>query len=221
MARKQLRRVAVVESDPLRLLGFQALFGSDSGFSLVSASLADIGRLRRDDLLFVRSCGMRHLLELMASLKARRSDLRIIVMGSADEQTILNAIVAGAKGYVDEAASPAELLEAVRVVSQGSVWAPRHVLSMFIEHIRSTRPSFPSGAASFTKREKEILELLIAGRSNKEIGVPLGIRVGTVKAHMGKLMQKVGVHNRIALSGYVLAHSLVIAKPRSSSVGAS
>jgi DNA-binding NarL/FixJ family response regulator len=186
----------------------------------VPTSLSEIGGLQSNDLVLLSTRRVQHLLDLMASLKATRPDLRIIVTGSGDEETILNAIVVGAKGYVDEAASPAELLQAVRVVSQGSVWAPRHVFSMFIERVGSAPGcSFPTGPADFTNREKEVLQLLVAGHSNKEIASPLSIRVGTVKAHMGKLMRKVGVQNRIALSSYVLTHSPVTAKQRSGTVG--
>src|SRR5205807_404238 len=141
-------------------------------------------------------------------------DLRIIVTGSGvDEETILKAIASGAKGYVDEAASPAEFVQAIRVVNQGSVWAPRHVLSVFIERV-STSPGriFPAGRVTFTDREKEVLEMLVAGRSNKEIGAALGIEERTVKAHVAKLMRKVGVQNRIALSVHAITHSLVTAK---------
>jgi DNA-binding NarL/FixJ family response regulator len=213
MARKPLIRIAVVESDPLRVVGFRALFESESGFELVSASLLDIGGLQSIDLVLLSNCSVQNLFDLMASLKATRPDLRIIVAGSGDEETILKAIVAGAKGYVDEAASPAEFVQAVRVVSQGSVWAPRHVFSMFIERVSSAPAHiFPAGRATFTDREKEVLELLVAGRSNKEIGSPLGIGERTVKAHVAKLMRKVGVQNRIALSVHALTHSLVIAK---------
>ena len=213
MARNPLIRIALVESDPLRVVGFRALFDSESGFDLVSASLADIGGLQSSDLVLLSTSRGQGLFDLMASLKATRPALRIIVTGSGDEETILKAIVAGAKGYVDEAASPAEFVQAVRVVSQGSVWAPRHVFSMFIERIGSA-PSrmFPAGRARFTDREKQVLELLVAGRSNKEIGSPLGIGERTVKAHVAKLLRKVGVQNRIALSVHALTHSLVIAK---------
>jgi len=152
--------------------------------------------------------------DLMASLKATRPDLRIIVTGSGiDEETILKAIASGAKGYVDEAASPAEFVQAIRVVNEGSVWAPRHVLSMFIERVSSSPGRiFPSGRVSFTDREKEVLEMLVAGRSNKEIGSALGIEERTVKAHVAKLMRKVGVQNRIALSVHAITHNLVTAK---------
>ena len=213
MARKPLVRIALVESDPLRVVGFRALFESASGFELVSASLPDIGGLQSIDLVLLSNRNTQNLFDLMASLKATRPDLRVIMTGSGDEETILQAIVAGAKGYVDEAASPAEFVQAVRVVSQGSVWAPRHVFSMFIERVSSAPArSFPAGRATFTVREKEVLELLVAGRSNKEIGSPLGIGERTVKAHVAKLMRKVGVQNRIELSVHALTHSLVIAK---------
>ena len=212
MARKPLVRIAVVESDPLRVVGFQALFHSAPGFELVSASLPDVG-VQNIDLVLLGNRNTQNLFDLMASLKATRPDLRIIMTGSGGEETILQAIVAGAKGYVDEAASPAEFVQAVRVVIQGSVWAPRHVFSMFIERVSSApAPAFPAGRATFTDREKEVLELLIAGRSNKEIGSPLSIGERTVKAHVAKLMRKVGVQNRIALSVHALTHSLAIAK---------
>jgi DNA-binding NarL/FixJ family response regulator len=213
MARKPFIRIALVESDPLRVVGFRTLFDSASGFELVSASLRDIGGLQSIDLVLLSNCSVQNLFDLMASLKATRPDLRIIVTGSGDEETILKAIVAGAKGYVDEAASLAEFVEAIRVVSQGSVWAPRHVFSMFIERVSSApAPTFPFGRATFTDREKEVLELLVAGRSNKEIGAALGIEERTVKAHVAKLMRKVGVQNRIALSVHAITHSLVTTK---------
>jgi DNA-binding NarL/FixJ family response regulator len=62
-----------------------------------------------------------------------------------------------------------------------------------------------------TSREKEVLQMLVAGRSNKEIASPLGIEERTVKAHVGKLMRKLGAKNRINLSVHAITHSLVTA----------
>jgi DNA-binding NarL/FixJ family response regulator len=213
-AKKPLIRLAVVESDPLRFVGFRALFDSESDFELVSASLSDIGTLPDIDLILLGNRNGQNLFDVMASLKATRPDLRIIVTGSGmDEETILKAIASGAKGYVDEAASAAEFVQAIRIVNQGSVWAPRRVLSMFIERVSSSPGRiFPAGRVTFTDREKEVLEMLVAGRSNKEIGAALGIEERTVKAHVAKLMRKVGVQNRIALSVHAITHSLVTAK---------
>jgi DNA-binding NarL/FixJ family response regulator len=214
LAKKPPIRLAVVESDPLRFVGFRTLFDNESDFELVSASLAELGTLQNIDLVLLGNRTGHNLFDVMASMKAARPDLRIIVTGSGiDEETILKAIAAGAKGYVDEAASPAEFVQAIRVVNEGSVWAPRRVLSMFIERVSSSPGRiFPAGRVTFTDREKEVLEMLVAGRSNKEIGAALGIEERTVKAHVAKLMRKVGVQNRIALSVHAITHSLVTAK---------
>jgi DNA-binding NarL/FixJ family response regulator len=213
-AKKPRIRIAVVESDPLRFVGFRALFDSEDDFDLTSATLADLSAQPNIDLVLLGSRGGQNLFDVMAAMKAARPDLKIIVTGSgADEETILKAITAGAKGYVDEAASPADFVQAIRMVHQGSVWAPRHVLSMFIERVSSSPGRiFPAGRVAFTDREKEVLEMLVAGRSNKEIGAALGIEERTVKAHVAKLMRKVGVQNRIALSVHAITHSLVTAK---------
>jgi DNA-binding NarL/FixJ family response regulator len=214
MAKKPLIRLAVVESDPLRFVGFRALFDTESDFELVSATLPDISMLQGIDLVLLGNRAGQNLFDVMASLKATRPDLRIIVTGSGmNEETILKAIASGAKGYVDEAATPTEFVQAIRIVNQGSVWAPRRVLSMFIERVTSSPGRiFPAGRVTFTDREKEVLEMLVAGRSNKEIGAALGIEERTVKAHVAKLMRKVGVQNRIALSVHAITHSLVTAK---------
>ena len=205
--------IAVVESDPLRFVGFRTLFDTESDLELSAATLADLQSKSNVDLVLLGSRSAQNLFDVMASLKASRPDLRIIVVGSgADDETILKAIAAGAKGYVDEAAAPSDFIMAIRIVHQGSVWAPRRVLSMFIERV-SASPGriFPAGRVTFTDREKEVLELLVVGRSNKEIGAALGIEERTVKAHVAKLMRKVGVQNRIALSVHAITHSLVTA----------
>ena len=211
VARRPLIRVAVVESDPLRFVGFRALFNTEPDLELVSASLADLGQLQSINLVLLGNRGGHNLHDIMASMKGVRPDLRIIVTGSGlDDESVLKAITAGARGYVNEAASPAEFIQALRIVNQGSVWAPRRVLSTFIERVSAFQGRiFPGGRITFTDREKEVLEMLVAGRSNKEIGSPLGIEERTVKAHVAKMMRKVGVQNRIALSIHAITHSLV------------
>jgi len=207
-AKKQRIRIAVVESDPLRFVGFRALLESD--FELIATSPRDIDSLSNIDLLLLSNHNGQNLFAAMASLKTNRPDLRIIVTGGTDEETILNAVASGAKGYVDNAASPAEFVQAIQVVNQGSMWAPRRVLSMFIERVSSAPDRiFPAGRAAFTDREKQVLDMLVAGRANKEIGAALGIEERTVKAHVAKLLRKVGVQNRVALSIHAITHALV------------
>jgi DNA-binding NarL/FixJ family response regulator len=129
-----------------------------------------------------------------------------------DDESILKALAGGAKGYVNEVAPTSELIQAIYAVNTGSVWVPRLVISKFIERtLDSTRGKSQFGCSAFTSREKEVLRMLVEGRSNKEIGDPLGIEERTVKAHVSKLMRKVGVTNRIALSMHAVHHEQVSA----------
>ena len=212
-AKKPMIHIAVVDSDPLRFIGLRSLFDSEADLELSAATLEELPRLQDVDMIMLgnRTSGGNSVFDVMASLKAVRPDLRIIVSGTgADDEAILKALAAGAKGYVDEAASAAEFVQAIRVVHQGSVWAPRRVMSIFIDRVTSSPGKiFPAGRVNFTDREKEVLELLVAGRSNREIGQALQIEERTVKAHVAKLMRKVGVQNRIALSVHAITHSLV------------
>src|SRR5260370_1800373 len=116
-------RIAVVESDPLRFVGFRALFDSEPDFELISANLPDIAVMQDVDLVLLGNRNGQNLFDVMASLKATRPDPRIIVTRAGmDEETTLKVIASGSKGYVDEAASASEFVQAIRIVSQGSDW---------------------------------------------------------------------------------------------------
>ena len=207
-------RIALVESDPLRLVGFHALLEPESDLELIAASLGEItGQASIDmvDMILLGDRPNRSLFDTMSNLKVTCPSLPVIVIGSStNDEIMLNAIVAGAKGYVFEGASPSEFVRAIHAVNEGSVWAPRRVLSRFIELAVTQRKRMLSGAdGALTDREKQVLKMLVSGLSNKEIGEPLGIVERTVKAHIAKMMRKVGVHNRIELSVHAVAHSLV------------
>jgi DNA-binding NarL/FixJ family response regulator len=211
LTKNPLIRIAVVGTDPLQLMGFRSVFHSERDFELISSSLSDVETQQNIDLVLLGDRSSQNPFDMVATLKATRPNLRIIVIGSGtEEEPILKAIALGAKGYVDASASSADFGQAIRVVNQGSVWAPRRVLSVFIERVNSSPRNllFPDRMA-FTIREKEVLQLLTAGRSNKEIAAKLGIEERTVKAHVSKLLRKNGVQNRIALSVHAVTHSLV------------
>ena len=207
-------RIVVAEDDPLRFVGFRELLEAERDFELTSAPAREVDITTQNiDVVLLGNHSGQDLFDVTTHLKATRPDVRIIVTGPGNsDEAILRAIASGAKGYVDEAAPAAEFVQAIRMVNEGLVWAPRRVLSKFIDQASSpSRRAFPFGRIDFTTREKEVLEMLVAGRSNKEIAKPLGIEERTVKAHVAKLMRKVGVRNRITLSIHAVKHSLVSA----------
>ena len=202
--------VAILEDDPLRLVGFQSILDLVADFRVTGTSVAEVVANLDVHLAVLGNHSGVMFLETMSILKRARPDLRVVVTGTGmDEQTILTAIASGAQGYVDEAESKRDLVQAIYAVHHGSPWIPRRVMSMFIERSNDLVSCKPVGHTTLTPRQKQVLQILIAARSNKEIGVLLGIKERTVKAHLAKLMRMVGVRNRIALSTYAITHALV------------
>lgn len=212
-ARRHTIRVAVVESDPVRYVGLRAILASESDIQVRAATVRSVVQAHHDDIIVLAVDRGTVFLNAMATLKSQRPDIRIIVTGPDNrDEDILRAVSAGAKGYVGEEASPAEFKKAVREIHSGSVWLPRRVIAAFIE--RSTysariSPSRSETAMRISGREREVLRLLVAGCSNKEIAEELGIIERTVKAHVAQLLRKIGVPNRIALSVHAVTHSLL------------
>ena len=209
--RKTMVRIAVIDNDPLRFVGFRALLSSESDFELQSVSLTEIGTNQEADIVLLGRHPGKSVIDVLTTMRAFRPDLDVIVTGcNLDDTAILKAIAAGAKGCVDEAASVGEFVRAIRIVLAGSVWAPRRILAMFVEQTyRFSGHGVSVGQRPFTTREKEVLAMLVGGCSNKDIAAPLGIAERTVKAHVAKLLRKVGVPNRVMLTVHAITHSLV------------
>jgi DNA-binding NarL/FixJ family response regulator len=211
--RKPMVRIAVIDNDPLRFVGFRVLLSSEPDFELQSVSLTEIGTHQEVDVVLLGRHPGKTVINVLNTVKVLRPDLEVIVTGcNLDDAAILEFITAGARGCVDEAAPVSEFVRAIRIVLAGSVWAPRRVLAMFVEQAyRSSGHGVSAGQRPFTIREQEVLRMLVAGCSNKDIAVPLGIAERTVKAHVAKLLRKVGVPNRVMLSMHAITHSLVTA----------
>jgi len=204
-------RIAVLDSDPLRFIGFRSLLDREPDFDLIPVSVSEIGTQQGIQVALLGSRPGENLFDLMDKLKAIRPDLRVLVTGAlANDETIMLALASGARGYVSEATSTTELAQAIRIVHQGLVWAPRRVLSLLLDRTGgAVRREFPSGRQDLTDREHQVLKMLVSGMSNKEIASPLGIEERTVKAHVASLMRKLRVQNRVALSVHAITHSLV------------
>jgi DNA-binding NarL/FixJ family response regulator len=193
-------RIGAVATDPLRVLGLRAIFGEALQLEIVQLSVP--GALDDDGLSLVlidAEC-TNHLLELIATFRQVRPRIKLIILGSKEDPEYIQQVIgAGAKGYLLLTAPEAEIRMAVEIVRDGSVWASRKVLSRLLDEPRDTVK--PMGVRPrFTAREVQVLKLLGTGQPNREIALALRIDEGTVKAHIGRLMRKVGVSNRIALT---------------------
>jgi DNA-binding NarL/FixJ family response regulator len=143
-------------------------------------------------------------------IRRERPNIRLIVLGPAnDEELVLNSIVAGARAYLDLSAGPETVRMAIEVVTDGSIWASRRLLSKLIDHLLEVRDvRFTPDTPKLTPREKQVLELILRARSNREIAAQLSIEERTVKAYVGRLMRKAGTDNRVKLSMSALSLSV-------------
>jgi DNA-binding NarL/FixJ family response regulator len=193
-------RLGVVATDPLRVLGLKAIFSDLPQFEVEQLSVPGVLNDARLSLVLIDAKCTDHVLELLATFRHVRPQLKLVVLGEeADPEYVQRVIAVGAKGYLPLTANEAEIRMAVEMVRDGSIWAPRKVLARLLDAQAGSGRS-PSVRPSFTPREVQILNLLHSGHSNREIALALGIDPATVKAHIGRLMRKVGVNNRVLLT---------------------
>lgn len=126
--------------------------------------------------------------EAIREILREAPERRIIVLTTYDgDEDIHRALKAGAKAYLLKDVFREELLAAVRSVHSGKRHIPAHVAGRLAERM---------GAEELTDREVEVLRLVAAGRSNREIGEALSIAEGTVKAHVNNILNKMGANDR-------------------------
>ena len=207
--------VGLVAGEPIRQEGLALIFepDSDPGRPLllpVRGSLQEL--LDNDEVshLILDLTYAKGSLEILERIRRSRPALRLIVIGPAEnEDFVMDAIIAGARAYLDLSAGPGEIHEALDAVIEGSIWAPRRILSRLIDRLLAGSDiSLSASAPHLTAREYQVLELILLARSNREIASELGIEERTVKAHVGRLMRKTGAENRIELSLLALNGSL-------------
>jgi DNA-binding NarL/FixJ family response regulator len=146
----------------------------------------------------------------MRELHAHASRSRVIVLTSfLDDDRLLPAIQAGAAGYLLKNAEPAEIARAVRAAHAGRTIIDPTVASRLVQAIADGATPLSDEARRLTRREREVLELIAGGRSNKRIALELGISEKTVKTHVGHVLAKLGVSDRTQAALLAVQQGLV------------
>jgi DNA-binding NarL/FixJ family response regulator len=141
--------------------------------------------------------------EATRRLLADAPDRRVVVLTSfADQSIILSALEAGASGYILKDAAPDELIAAVRAAALGGAPLDPKVARVLLDHQRAPRPE-----ATLSSREREVLDLVAEGLANKQIARRLGIAERTVKAHLTRIFQQIGVTDRTQAALWAKDHA--------------
>jgi DNA-binding NarL/FixJ family response regulator len=204
--------VGLVATDPMRILGLQTIFAKGGPIEIVLLSVPGAMDASGVSLILIDAACTDHIFELLAAFQRARPYLRLIVLGLEEDHDYIQRIIgAGAKGYLAHTARESEIRLAIEIVQDGSAWAPRKVLANLIDASSAeARRADSASAPKFTERERQVLGLLVAGHPNRVIADEMGIDLATVKKHVGRLMRKVGVDNRIALSVQVVNRKLIL-----------
>ncbi|MDG4767650.1 response regulator transcription factor [Solwaraspora sp. WMMD406] len=149
--------------------------------------------------------------EVIRGLLAAQPGVRVLMLSaSGEQQSVLDAVKAGATGYLLKSASPAEFLDAVRRTSVGdTVFTPGLAGLVLGEYRRLAAAPNPGGdEPRLTDRETEVLRLVAKGLSYKQIATRLGLSHRTVQNHVQNTLGKLQLHNRVELTRYAIEQGL-------------
>jgi DNA-binding NarL/FixJ family response regulator len=148
-------------------------------------------------------------LDIFRSLFAPAPDLRLVFVSESTQRSdILRALEIGARGYIAKINGPVELCRALRIVSAGDIYIPANFLDM--RSVQRAAARLPETGVEkttgvyLTPRQREVLVLIAAGHSNKQISRDLGLAAGTVKVHVAAAMRALNLPNRAALAAFAV-----------------
>ena len=168
--------------------------------SQVSALIPDIV------LMDIAMPGMNGI-EATHQIKELYPDVKILVLTQHDNREYIEPLLqAGASGYILKRSGGKEVVNAIRHVYEDSGYLEPGIAQKIISDYRQQKSSFLEETPHLTTREKQILNLTISGKSNKEIAQSLGISPKTVSVHRSNIMSKLDVHNSFELIHYVTRH---------------
>lgn len=209
MTNEAKANIGVVAADSLRSMGLVAILEEVSGVTAAPLKLEAVFVADGLDLVLLdMQEPLEVILQTIMRLRRERPALKPVVMGEALMPDQIQAVIgAGAKGYLLRSAGVSEISMAVEIVLDGSIWAPRKVLARLVEAGTAGAESLGAPAIPresieemITEREREVLHLLMNGRSNREIAAAMGIEQATVKAHLGRMLRKTRAKNRVELT---------------------
>jgi DNA-binding NarL/FixJ family response regulator len=218
-------RVLIADDQAMVRAGFRMILDAEADMEVVGEAkdgeeALDAARRVRPDVV-VMDIRMPRLDGVAATrrlLEEPGSQPRVVIVTTFDDdENLYEALRAGAAGFLLKNAPPEQLIEAVRTVAAGdgllSAAVTRRVIEEFVRRGPSEMP--PSNAlAELTERELEVLRLIARGMSNAEIATELVITPATAKTHVGRILMKLGLRDRV--QAVVLAYETGLVRPAAS-----
>jgi len=206
-------RLLLIEDNRLLRDGILSILKAHKDIIIIAASgdgknsLPKIQQLRPNVVLLDLGLRSQNSLHVVEIVKKDFPEAKIIVMDLAPVQAdILQYVKAGANGFILKDASLNDLLITIRTVAEGSTVLPPllvdSLFSQIVDHAVREGKSKLKEAVRMTKREREVIEFLGEGMSNKEIGQKIRVSTYTIKSHIHNIMEKLALHTRLEIANY-------------------
>jgi DNA-binding NarL/FixJ family response regulator len=212
-------RVLLADDHGIVRRGLRALLESEPGLTVVAEAADGLEALRlcgehQPDIVIL-DVGMPKLNGIEVAARAQKLDHApkvIILSMHADESYILRALAAGARAYLLKDATDEDLLPAVRAIAAGKPFFSPAVTAVLVgDYMRQLQArGLTDSYHLLTDREKEVLQLLAEGRSNKEVAMLLELGVSTIETHRANLMQKLNLHNTADIVLYAVRKGIIV-----------
>ncbi|MGH3712355.1 MAG: response regulator [Micromonosporaceae bacterium] len=215
-------RVLLADDQPLLRTGFRMVLGGEPEIDVVGeaadgAEAVELARRLQPDvvLMDIRMPRMDGV-AATAAITAARLPVRVLILTTFDlDEYVVGALRAGASGFLAKDVPAEELVLAIHTVAAGeAVVAPRilrRLLDKFADHLPDPSATPPRQFDDLTQREREVLVLVAKGLSNSEIAAELHVSETTVKTHVGHLLTKLGLRDRV--QAVVLAYESGLIRP--------
>lgn len=218
-------RVLVVDDHAILRDGIRSLLERQEDITVVGEASNGIEALQKVDLLLPDIVLMDIAMPEMNGLDATRlikegyPQVRVLILTQHDNREYIAPLLqAGASGYVLKSSGGREVANAIRQVYEHGAFLEASITQTILqEYTHKVTSPQETGAlqtdqqtvVSLTERERQILELVVSGKTNKEIGYQLGISPKTVSVHRTNIMSKLGVQNSVELIRYAVRHRLI------------
>lgn len=212
-------RVLLADDHAIVRRGLRSLLETDATLSVVAEAADGLEALRlcaeHQPEMLILDVAMPKLNGIAVAARAQKFDRPpavIILSMHADESYVMRALAAGARGYLLKEATDEDLLPAVRAVAAGRPFFSPAVTGVLVrDHMRAARArGLTDPYHLLTDREREVLQLLAEGRSNKETAILLNLGISTVETHRANLMQKLNLHNTAEIVLYAVRKGIIL-----------
>jgi DNA-binding NarL/FixJ family response regulator len=197
-----LIRILIADDHPVVRDGLRAMLSTQPDFQVVGEAVNGgeavqlATRLKPDVILLDLEMPDLDGVSVLTQIRVTDPQARVIIVTAYDtDERIVQAVVAGAQGYLLKGAPREEIFRAIRVIDEGGSLLQPIVASKLLQHV-SQQASQPPETDSLTPRELEVLSLLAQGKSNKQIAAELIITERTTKFHVSSILSKLAAANR-------------------------